>query len=115
MNTTLCQPRILASVLMAALVLTALPVYSQSEGSSASGSGVTSSGGRVGASKPGNFQPAGQSMQDIDRRGQMPNQTQADRAKALEERLQSGQMDKPIAQGQISDRLEQFYRRAADK
>jgi hypothetical protein len=45
----------------------------------------------------------------------MPNQTQAERAKALEERLQSGQMDKPIAQGQISDRLEQFYRRAADK
>ena len=110
-TTTLCQRMISASVLTVALVMTALPAYSQS----ASGSGGASSGGGVGASKPGTSQPAGQSMQGMERLNQMPNQTQAERAKALEERLQSGQMDKPIAQGQISDRLEQFYRRAADK
>lgn len=114
-NTASCQRMISRSVLMAALVLTALPAYSQSGTSSASGSGGTSSGSSVGGSKPGNSQSAGQSMQGMDRLSQMPNQTQAERAKALEERLQSGQMDKPIAQGQISDRLEQFYRRAADK
>ncbi len=28
----------------------------------------------------------------------------------LEERLRRGQMDEPTAQGQVSDRLEQFYR-----
>jgi hypothetical protein len=114
MKTTIsCRP-ISRIVLMAALVLTALPAYSQSGGSSA-GSGGTSSGGHVGAPKPGTSQPADQSLQGMERLSQMPNQTQAERAKALEERLQSGQMDKPIAQGQISDRLEQFYRRAADK
>ena len=32
-----------------------------------------------------------------------------DRTQAVEERLRSGQMDKPIAQGEISDRLNQLY------
>ncbi|HEY7531393.1 MAG TPA: hypothetical protein VH681_01270 [Nitrospiraceae bacterium] len=40
-----------------------------------------------------------------------PNQTPApfDRSQAVEERLRSGQMDKPIAQGEISDRLNGLY------
>jgi hypothetical protein len=40
-----------------------------------------------------------------------PNQTPApfDRRQAVEERLRSGQMDKPIAQGEISDRLNGLY------
>jgi hypothetical protein len=32
-----------------------------------------------------------------------------DRTRAVEERLRSGQMDKPIAQGEISERLNQLY------
>ena len=40
-----------------------------------------------------------------------PNQTPApfDRRQAVEERLRSGQMDKPIAQSEISDRLNGLY------
>lgn len=40
-----------------------------------------------------------------------PNQTPApfDRRQAVEERLRSGQMEKPIAQGEISDRLNGLY------
>jgi hypothetical protein len=38
---------------------------------------------------------------------QMP--AQRDPSQAVEERLRSGQMDKPIAQGEISDRLNQLY------
>ncbi len=36
------------------------------------------------------------------------------RARALEERLRRGQMDRPIAQGQISDRLEQLHSGSAE-
>ena len=32
-----------------------------------------------------------------------------DRTQVLEERLRSGQMEKPIAQGEVSDRLNQLY------
>jgi hypothetical protein len=35
--------------------------------------------------------------------------TPPDRTQAVEERLRSGQMEKPIAQGEISDRLNQLY------
>lgn len=40
-----------------------------------------------------------------------PNQRPAPRdpGRAVDERLQSGQMDKPIAQGEVSDRLNQLY------
>ena len=34
---------------------------------------------------------------------------QPDRKQAVEERLRAGQMEKPIAQGEISDRLNQLY------
>jgi hypothetical protein len=41
-----------------------------------------------------------------------PSQTTVpgERTRALEERLRSGQMDRPVAQGQVSDRLEQLHR-----
>jgi hypothetical protein len=41
-----------------------------------------------------------------------PNQTTVpgERTRALEERLRRGQMDRPVAQGQVSDRLEQLHR-----
>jgi hypothetical protein len=38
---------------------------------------------------------------------QMP--TPPDRSQIVEERLRSGQMEKPIAQGEVSDRLNQMY------
>ena len=41
----------------------------------------------------------------------VPDQTPAPnvRARALEERLRRGQMERPIAQGKVSDRLEQLH------
>jgi hypothetical protein len=40
-----------------------------------------------------------------------PSQTTVpgERTRALEERLRRGQMDRPVAQGQVSDRLEQMH------
>lgn len=45
----------------------------------------------------------------------IPDQTPASsvRARALEERLRRGQMERPIAQGEISDRLEQLHNGSA--
>jgi hypothetical protein len=37
------------------------------------------------------------------------------RARALEERLRRGQMERPIAQGEMSDRLEQLYSGSAGR
>ena len=47
----------------------------------------------------------------------IPDQTPAPsmRARALEERLRRGQMDRPIAQGEISDRLEQLHNGSAGR
>ena len=41
----------------------------------------------------------------------LPSQTTvpSERTRALEERLRRGQMDRPVAQGQVSDRLEQLH------
>jgi hypothetical protein len=41
-----------------------------------------------------------------------PSQTMVlgERTRTLEERLRRGQMDRPVAQGQVSDRLEQLHR-----
>lgn len=41
----------------------------------------------------------------------IPGETSAqrERSRALEERLRNGQMDRPIAQDQVSDRLEQLH------
>lgn len=38
-----------------------------------------------------------------------PMPTPPDRSQAVEERLRSGQMEKPVAQGEISERLNQLY------
>jgi len=45
----------------------------------------------------------------------IPDQTPAPsvRAQALEERIRRGEMERPIAQGEISDRLEQLHRGSA--
>ena len=46
----------------------------------------------------------------------IPGQTPIprERTRALEERLRSGQMEQPIAQGQISNRLEQLHSGSAE-
>lgn len=60
--------------------------------------------------KPRDSKPDGtmRSMRPSDRPGQAS--VSRERVQALEERLRSGQMERPIAQGQISDRLEQLHR-----
>jgi hypothetical protein len=59
--------------------------------------------------KPRGSQPDG--TERSIRPSDIPDQTPAPnvRARALEERLRRGQMDRPIAQGEISDRLEQLH------
>jgi hypothetical protein len=81
----------------------------------ASGSGSVGSrpGGNQetpGPTKPKSFKPDG-GMRSV-RPPDMPGRTPVpyDRAQALEERLRNGQMEQPIVQGQISDRLEQLHR-----
>ena len=103
----------LTSMLAAALAATS--VQSQP----ATGSGPV--GSRPGAShepskpaKPRSPNPA-DTMQSV-RPPDLPSlpPVPRERAQALEERLRRGQMDAPIAQGRISDRLEQFHRSSVE-
>ena len=81
---------------------------SETSAASASAEGSLSSGGREkpalrkGDSEvtPGGTPSAGKSKQ-------IP--ALPDRTQVLEERLRSGLMEKPIAQGEVSDRLNQLY------
>jgi hypothetical protein len=76
-----------------------------------------SDGSSVGNGSPDRGKPAmpRKADPDVTTRGTpsagKPKQTPVpfDRSRAVEERLRSGQMDKPIAQGEISDRLNQLY------
>jgi hypothetical protein len=83
-------------------------VYSQSGGGSGSG-GSSPGGSQAGPTKPrgSKTSPSMSNMQPSD----TPKQAEGPRAPAqmLEERLRSGQMDQPIAQDQISNRLEQLH------
>jgi hypothetical protein len=89
-----------------AAVVGATPAYSQS----------TPAPGSVG-SHPGRSQeipiPAKPRSAPFDIPGQttVPNE----RARLLEERLRSGQMERPIAQGEVSDRLEQLHSGSAGR
>src|SRR5215475_2445510 len=100
----------LTSMLAAALAATS--VQSQP----ATGSGPV--GSRPGAShepfKPA--KPSGTNPADTIRPPELPGRPPVprERAQALEERLRRGQMDEPIAQGRISDRLEQFHRSSVE-
>ncbi len=100
---------------LSAVVVSAPPAHSQS----AAGSG--SVGSRPGGNretpaptKPRGSKPDG-AMRSV-RPPDMPGQAPAPRepAQALEERLRNGQMEQPIVQGQISDRLEQLHRGSAE-
>ena len=65
--------------------------------------------------KPRGSQPDG--VMRNSRPSDITDQTPAPnvRARALEERLRSGQMERPIAQGEVSDRLEQLHSGSAGR
>jgi hypothetical protein len=85
-------------------------------------------GSEVGVPEPGSLEsletpkpakPRGSHLDGTMRSTQppyLPGQTPVprERTRALEERLRSGQMERPIAQGQISDRLEQLHSGTAE-
>jgi hypothetical protein len=109
---------ILSLALMStALVWSTLPAYPQTAGSSGSGSVGSSSRESMETSRSATPRSNHQlpSTSPSGRFNQMQKQRQSERTQALEERLQNGQIDKPVAQGQISERLEQFYRSSAEK
>jgi hypothetical protein len=96
-------------------VVGATPAHSQS--AAAPGSMGSRPGGSQETpipAKPRSSHPDG-AMRSI-RPSDIPGQTPvpSERARALEERLRSGQMERPIAQGHVSDRLEQLHSGSAE-
>ena len=85
-----------------------LSIHSQTGG--AAGSGGLSSGGNQGTPTKPRGSKAGSSKTDTQPSG-MPGAPR-DRTQALEERLRGGQLEQPIAQDQISNRLEQLHGRS---
>lgn len=98
-----------------AAAVAAAPAHSQSAVSPGSVGSHPGEGQEIPLpAKPRGAHPDGtkRSMQPSD----IPDQTPPPnvRARALEERLRRGQMDRPIAQGQISDWLEQLHSGSAE-
>ena len=113
MNATVsCRWLIALSLISIFAVMAATPAPSRS----AAGSGPVGSrpSGSHETSKPA--KPRGTNPADTVRPPDLPGRPPVprERAQALEERLRRGQMDEPIAQGRISDRLEQFHRGSAE-
>jgi len=95
-------------------VVGSMPAHSQSAAAPGSvGSHPGGSQESLLSAKPKGSHPDGtnRSMRPSD----IPDQTPAPnvRARALEERLRRGQMERPIAQGEVSDRLEQLHHGSA--
>jgi len=104
----------LMSILSA--VVGAIPAHSQS--ATAPGAVESHPGGSQKTlipAKPRSSQPNGRMRNS--RPSDIPIQTPApnERVRILEERLRSGQMERPIAQGAVSDRLEQLHSGAAER
>ncbi|HLZ36053.1 MAG TPA: hypothetical protein VKP13_18775 [Nitrospira sp.] len=100
---------------LSAVVLSDPPAQAQfAVGSGSVGSRSGGSQETPGPIKPKGFKPDGnmRSVRPPDMPGQVP--VPHERAQALEERLRNGQMKEPVAQGQISDRLEQLHRGSAE-
>jgi hypothetical protein len=96
-------------------VVGATPAHSQSAAALGSvGSRPAGSQETLIPAKPRGSHPDGtmRSMRPPDIPGQIP--VPNERTRALEERLRSGRMERPIAQGQISDWLEQLHRGSAE-
>jgi len=114
--TTSCRWVITLSLIsISAAVAVAIPAHSQS--AVAPESVESRPGGSHGTpipAKPRGSHPDGtmRSMRPPDISGQTP--VPSERTRALEERLRSGQMERPIAQGQISDWLEQLHSGSAE-
>jgi hypothetical protein len=107
------------SLLLSAVVAGVSPGHAQSAGGAggSSGGSPSSSQGAPGGSRESSRPSKPRSATDAMRHARPPGLTlkpQEQQATPLEERLQSGQMEKPVAQGQISDRLEQFYKGSAE-
>ena len=105
----------LSFVSLSAFVVGAPPAASQSlAGSGSMGSYHGGNQETQTPTKPKGFRPDGgiRSIRPPDMPGQAP--VPRERAEALKERLRNGQMEKPVAQGQISDRLEQLHRGSAE-
>jgi hypothetical protein len=105
----------LSFVSLSAFVVSAPPADSQSL--AGSGSMRSHPGGNQETHTPtmpkGSKADAGiRSIRPPDMPGQAP--VPRERTEALEERLRNGQMEKPVAQGQVSDRLEQLHRGSAE-
>jgi hypothetical protein len=106
--------RILSLVTISAVFAGATPPVSWS--ATDSGAAESSPGGSFERAKPA--KPRGtnadETMLDLPR-PDMPGRTPVPRQRrqALEERLRRGEMEKPIPQGEMSDRLDQLYKGSA--
>jgi hypothetical protein len=93
------------------LVSVPIPASPQESATFESGSAGSTPGARHEAKEttPANAKPRRKTegVPPVGKPRQMP--TPPDRTQAVEERLRSGQMEKPIAQGEISERLNQLY------
>jgi hypothetical protein len=105
------------SLFLSAVVVSVSPGQAQSAGGTGGSSGGSpgdSEGAPSGSresSRPS--KPRAANPNDALRHARPPGlmlRPQEQQASALEERVQSGQMEKPVAQGQISDRLEQLHK-----
>jgi len=83
--------------------------------------GQATTAGGAGPPPAGNHQPTSkQGKPGIPPPAQSPGKSglrhvPREQTPPLEERLQRGQMDKAVAQGQVSDRLEQFHKASPDR
>lgn len=105
----------LSFVSLSAFVGGAPPADSQSlAGSESMGSDPGGNQDTLTPTKPKGANADGgiRSIRPPERPGQAP--VPRKRAEALEKRLRNGQMERPVAQGQISDRLEQLHRGSAE-
>ena len=105
----------LSLISLSAVPVSAPPARSQSTAIAGTvGSPPDRNQGTPAPTKPRGSKPDG-SVRSV-RPPNMPGQTPVprERAQALEERLRNGEMEHPIAQGQISDRLEQLHRGSAE-
>ena len=112
MNATMsCRWLVALSLISIFAVMAVTPAPSRC----AAGSGPVGSrpAGSHETSKPA--KPRGSNPADTVRPPELPGRplVPRERAQALEERLRRVQMDEPIAQGRISDRLEQLHSGAA--
>ena len=108
MNTNTTSTLWVVMLSLVSIIHIAGATLTQSQVIAASGSAGSSSGGSHETSKPAkprSPQPADSMKHLFDRPGHTPTPQET-----LEERLRSGQMDRPAAQGEVSDRLEQLHR-----